>query len=93
MVAAVGDRGPMGLHGVHHVEFLVDRGDSVPGWWVRARGVGRVTEDGPEREPYLRQLAAKYPDLVGPRLGPLILAEIAGWTGWVDGSGPGVNPG
>jgi len=30
-------------------------------WWVRADGVGRVVEDGPDRDTTLRLLLAKYP--------------------------------
>jgi len=30
-------------------------------WWVRADGMGRVVEDGPERDEAIRQLRAKYP--------------------------------
>ena len=30
-------------------------------WWVRADGVGRVVEDGPDRDTALRVLLAKYP--------------------------------
>jgi PPOX class probable F420-dependent enzyme len=30
-------------------------------WWVRADGIGRVVEDGPERDLTLRLLLAKYP--------------------------------
>lgn len=30
-------------------------------WWVRADGIGRVVEDGPERDAAIRQLRAKYP--------------------------------
>jgi PPOX class probable F420-dependent enzyme len=30
-------------------------------WWVRADGVGRVVEEGPERDEAIRQLRAKYP--------------------------------
>ena len=30
-------------------------------WWVRADGIGRVVEDGPDRDHTLRLLLAKYP--------------------------------
>ena len=30
-------------------------------WWVRADGVGRVVEEGPERDETIRQLRTKYP--------------------------------
>jgi PPOX class probable F420-dependent enzyme len=30
-------------------------------WWVRADGIGRVVEGGPERDETIRQLRAKYP--------------------------------
>ena len=30
-------------------------------WWARADGIGRVVEDGPDRDAALRLLLAKYP--------------------------------
>jgi PPOX class probable F420-dependent enzyme len=44
------------------VSLLVDRYDEDWNrlWWVRADGLARVVEDGPERETAIRLLRAKY---------------------------------
>jgi PPOX class probable F420-dependent enzyme len=45
------------------VALLVDHYDEDWNrlWWVRADGVARVVDDGPERETTIRLLRAKYP--------------------------------
>ena len=52
-------------------------------WWVRADGVARIVEGGPELATVLGQLRDRYPqywqvDLVGPA----IVVEVERWIGW-----------
>ncbi|MEV0233626.1 TIGR03668 family PPOX class F420-dependent oxidoreductase [Nonomuraea sp. NPDC050786] len=52
-------------------------------WWARADGLARVVEEGPEREPALDALAAKYGQYRERRPGgPVILVDVTRWTGW-----------
>src|SRR3712207_2318564 len=54
-------------------------------WWVRADGVGRVVEDGSERELTIRLLREKYPqyETWDAPFGPATVIEVrrlASWT-------------
>ncbi|GAA3215957.1 TIGR03668 family PPOX class F420-dependent oxidoreductase [Nonomuraea helvata] len=52
-------------------------------WWARADGLARIVEEGPEREPALDALAAKYGQYRERRPdGPVILVDVTRWTGW-----------
>jgi PPOX class probable F420-dependent enzyme len=52
-------------------------------WWVRADGLARVVEEGPEREAALDALAAKYRHYRERRpAGPVIVVDVTRWTGW-----------
>jgi PPOX class probable F420-dependent enzyme len=52
-------------------------------WWVRADGLARIVEEGPEREAALDTLAAKYHDYRERRpAGPVIVVDVTRWTGW-----------
>ncbi|MGW0809444.1 TIGR03668 family PPOX class F420-dependent oxidoreductase [Nonomuraea sp. NPDC002799] len=52
-------------------------------WWVRADGSARIVTGGPEREPALDALAARYAQYRERRPeGPVIVVDVARWTGW-----------
>ncbi|QYC39553.1 Pyridoxamine 5'-phosphate oxidase [Nonomuraea coxensis DSM 45129] len=52
-------------------------------WWVRADGLARVAEDGPEREAALDALTAKYPQYRERRpAGPAVVVEVTRRRGW-----------
>ncbi|MEV1170418.1 TIGR03668 family PPOX class F420-dependent oxidoreductase [Nonomuraea sp. NPDC049784] len=52
-------------------------------WWARADGLARVVQEGPEREPAIDALAAKYGQYREHRPdGPVILVDVTRWTGW-----------
>ncbi|WP_433439369.1 TIGR03668 family PPOX class F420-dependent oxidoreductase [Nonomuraea sp. CA-141351] len=52
-------------------------------WWARADGQARVVEEGPQREPAIDALAAKYGQYREHRPdGPVILVDVTRWTGW-----------
>jgi PPOX class probable F420-dependent enzyme len=58
-------------------------------WWVRADGRARVLQ-GPEREPPLDRLAAKYPQYAEDRPeGPVIEIRVTRVTGWAFSDGRG----
>ena len=52
-------------------------------WWVRADGLARILESGPEREVALRYLAAKYPQYAeSPPAGPVVAIDVERWSSW-----------
>ena len=53
-------------------------------WWVRADGVARVVEDGPERETTIRLLRAKYPQYATwtTPFGAATVIEVERVTSW-----------
>lgn len=67
------------------VAVLVDHyeEDWTQVWWVMMRGVGRVLEDGPERERGLRLLAEKYEQYrTATDAGDVIAIDVEVWRGW-----------
>ncbi|QFY07020.1 TIGR03668 family PPOX class F420-dependent oxidoreductase [Nonomuraea phyllanthi] len=68
-----------------HVSLLADHyeDDWARLWWVRADGLARVVEEGPEREPAIDALAAKYGQYREHRpAGPVIVVDVTRWSGW-----------
>ncbi|KAB8187548.1 TIGR03668 family PPOX class F420-dependent oxidoreductase [Nonomuraea phyllanthi] len=68
-----------------HVSLLADHyeDDWAQLWWVRADGLARVVEEGPEREPAIDALAAKYGQYREHRpAGPVIVVDVTRWSGW-----------
>ena len=52
-------------------------------WWVRLRGIGRILEEGDERDRGLRLLAEKYPQYRDmPPQGSVIALDLTEWRGW-----------
>jgi PPOX class probable F420-dependent enzyme len=52
-------------------------------WWVRVDGVGRVIEDGPERQAGLRALVARYDQYrLEPPPGAVVALDITAWRAW-----------
>lgn len=52
-------------------------------WWVRADGVARVVEAGPELERALRLLRDRYRQYrTVDVIGPAIVVDVERWTGW-----------
>lgn len=53
-------------------------------WWVRADGVARVVESGPERDAAIRLLRAKYPDYAtwSTPFGAATVVEIDRVSSW-----------
>lgn len=52
-------------------------------WWVRADGRAVVLEDGEGRNAALVALCVRYPQyLADPPRGPVILIDVAAWSGW-----------
>jgi PPOX class probable F420-dependent enzyme len=52
-------------------------------WWVRLRGLARVLEDEPMREPAIDALVAKYGQYRTVRpAGPAIAIELIRWQWW-----------
>lgn len=68
------------------VSLLVDAYDEDWStlWWVRADGVGRVVEDGPERDTTIRLLQAKYPQYAtwAAPFGAATVIEVQRVTSW-----------
>ena len=67
------------------VALLVDHYDEdwETLWWVRADGVARLVEGGPERDAAVAALRAKYAQYADHRLVDAVLAiEITRWSGW-----------
>jgi PPOX class probable F420-dependent enzyme len=68
------------------VTVLVDHYEDDWGrlWWIRLRGLGRVLDDGAERERALDLLAAKYPQYRTERPDGAVLAvdvtEVRDWS-------------
>ena len=54
-------------------------------WWVRADGVARVVEDGPERDTAIRLLRDKYSDYASwsTPFGAAMVLEVTRITSWV----------
>lgn len=52
-------------------------------WWVRADGLARVVDEGPERDRGLALLAEKYPQYREQAdRGPVIVIEVRRWSWW-----------
>jgi PPOX class probable F420-dependent enzyme len=52
-------------------------------WWVRVRGMGRVIDEGPEREHALELLSRKYEQYSAEApQGPVIALKAEDWRGW-----------
>lgn len=52
-------------------------------WWVRVDGLAAVLEGPDDREEAVAALSGKYPQYRDdPPVGPVIVVEIAVWTGW-----------
>jgi len=52
-------------------------------WWVRAEGVARIVDGGPELTSVLEQLRDRYPQYRQVELiGPAIVVEVERWIGW-----------
>jgi len=53
-------------------------------WWVRADGLGRVVESGPERERAVHLLTARYPQYAALEggFGAALIVRVARWQGW-----------
>jgi PPOX class probable F420-dependent enzyme len=70
------------------VSVLVDHyeDDWTRLWWVRLDGSAEVLEGGPERQPALDLLAAKYDQYrAEPPTGPVIVVRLERWGGWSSG--------
>lgn len=68
------------------VAFLADHyeDDWQRLWWVRADAAARVVDAGPERDHAVDRLAARYAQYRAVRpAGPVILAAVHRWSGWV----------
>jgi len=52
-------------------------------WWVRARGRGRILEDGEEVTVAAAALAAKYARYAErPPGGPFVAIDVEAWSWW-----------
>ncbi|HEX6166292.1 MAG TPA: TIGR03668 family PPOX class F420-dependent oxidoreductase [Acidimicrobiales bacterium] len=52
-------------------------------WWVRVDGIGRVIDDGPERDLGLRALVARYDQYRRePPPGAVVALDITAWRAW-----------
>ncbi len=52
-------------------------------WWVRARGLARVVEEGPERDRAAEVVGRRYDQYDGRHpAGPAIIVDVVEWTGW-----------
>lgn len=53
-------------------------------WWVRADGVARVVQEGPERERAIALLRERYPQEAAPGsvFGAALIVEVTRWLGW-----------
>lgn len=52
-------------------------------WWVRADGVARIVDGGPELASRLEQLRDRYPQYRQVQLvGPAIVVDVERWIGW-----------
>lgn len=52
-------------------------------WWVRADGLARVIDDGPDFDAAIAGLQAKYPQYrQAVPAGPVIVITVSGWSGW-----------
>ena len=55
-------------------------------WWVRADGVARIVETGPELRRAIGLLLERYPqERERPPQGPAIAVEITRWSWWPGG--------
>ncbi len=67
------------------VSLLVDRYDEDWGrlWWVRADGLARVVDEGPELDRAIELILARYPqERERPPAGPAIVVDIQRWSFW-----------
>lgn len=68
------------------VSLLVDEYDAdwERLWWVRADGMARVVEEGPERDLTIELLQAKYPQYAAwtTPFGAAMVVTIERWTSW-----------
>jgi hypothetical protein len=71
------------------VSVLVDHyddGDWSALWWVRLRGIARVSEAGAGLDRAVDALVDRYPQYRRHRPeGPAIVVDITDWTGWAAG--------
>jgi PPOX class probable F420-dependent enzyme len=70
------------------VSLLVDEYDQdwTRLWWVRADGIARIVDEGPEFERAADLLPRKYPqERPQPPAGPAIAVEIERWSHWPAG--------
>lgn len=68
------------------VAFLADHYDDdwQRLWWVRADATARVVDAGPDRERAVDRLAARHAQYRSARpTGPVVLADVGQWSGWV----------
>ena len=68
------------------VSLLVDEyeADWQQLWWVRADGLARVVESGPERDEAIERLRAKYPQYatLAGGFGAAVIVKVMHWSGW-----------
>ena len=68
------------------VSLLVDEYDEdwQRLWWVRADGIARVIDAGPERDTAIRLLRAKYPQYAewSEPFGAATVMDMSRWTSW-----------
>lgn len=68
------------------VSLLVDEYDAdwERLWWVRADGIARIVDDGPERDLTIALLRAKYPQYAAwtTPFGAAMVVTIERWSSW-----------
>jgi PPOX class probable F420-dependent enzyme len=67
------------------VSVLADHYDEDWGglWWIRADGIARVVESGPDLDRAVSLLSEKYPQYRDrPPTGPAIVIEVRRWRSW-----------
>jgi PPOX class probable F420-dependent enzyme len=68
------------------VSLLVDHyeADWRQLWWVRADGLARVVESGPEREAVIERLIARYPQYttLPGEFGDAVIVRVSAWSSW-----------
>ena len=61
-----------------------DDADWAALWWVRAEGVARVLDDGPEAAHGIALLIARYAQYrAAAPAGPVLAIAVERWAGWV----------
>ena len=57
-------------------------------WWVRADGIARIVEDGPDLRHAFDRLRERYAQYATVALlGPAVVVEVEGWLGWAAAEG------